>query len=348
MKSMKDIARKCGVSIKTVSNVVNNAPHVKEMVREKVINAIREMGYVPNAAARQLVLGRTPSIGRRHSGLNIACILRGDIAKYQSTYFTGIFAGIESELKAKGHYLAFMESCEELERQPLLFNALLNSGAIDGIISFAGSDRRDIYEKLTALAPVVGIGGTEHDVCVNADKARGMRLAVEYVSSLGHSDIGFLGGVKKGPGADTRFTSFLAEMHARGLAVRDEWCLGDGFGFDIGRSAGSALLSGGKRPTAVLCASDLTAIGAVHSFLESGLSVPNDISVVGYDNIPESSLIYPQLTTIDVPKEDIGREAVRMLLARIAEPDVRPANRQLPVSLVVRGSSGKTGGGRMQ
>ncbi|MBN8216871.1 MAG: LacI family DNA-binding transcriptional regulator [Spirochaetes bacterium] len=340
--SLKDVARLAGVSFKTVSNVVNQVEHVRPQTREKVLNAIRELGYRPNADARRLVLGARGGIGRSHSGLRIGCILRDQIAKYQSSYFTGVFAGIEAELKDRGHFLAFMESREELERNPLLFNALTGEAMLDGVISFVGTQERSFWNRLASAYPLVAIGGRGKELRVDADKSEGVRLAVEHLSGLGHRNLAFVGGGAADlETADMRPLAFLAELAARALPIEASWRGGIGFGFEVGYEEGKRLLALPRRPDAIVCASDLTAIGVVHALLSAGVAVPGEISVVGYDDIPEARLVHPPLTTIHVPLEELGREAVRLLLSRIADPGAPLAARLLPVGLIPRASTAR-------
>lgn len=329
MVAMKDIAVMCGVSVKTVSNVINKHPNVRDEVRRRVMEAIRETGYVPNLQARALVMKNAGPVSQL--GYRIGCIIVSAIRKYQDSYYLMIFKGIEDEIRRSGNQLVFIEVEEELQQDPLRSNFLLAAGNTDGIISFVGEES-GIFSRMEKL-PLVLIGQHRRFDSVSVSKVEGLALLMNHLHDCGHRAIGFVGGM-----TDDRFSSYLSEVNRYGLVQRQEWCFPVGYGFDAGHTAGEALLRLPERPTAMVCASDMTAIGFIHAMYEHGLRVPDDISVTGYDDIPEAKLIYPPLTTVDVNKEGVGRLAVRALLERIEHSDQEPCCRSLPAELIVRNS----------
>ena len=329
---MKEIADRCKVSIKTVSNVINRLPNVGEPTRRKVLEAIRELNYVPNQQARSLVM-KLPG-AKSQLGYRIGCVFPAGLHKYENSYFTRIFKGIEEELTARGQQLSFLASISELEDNPLKMNWLLSPEQTDALISFVGPDSGS-FRRIASL-PLVLIGKQDGYESICVDKFGGIAGLVDLLHSLGHRRIGYVGKLD-----DDRFRAFRLELEQRGIPLRPEYFLETPFGFAGGQEAANRFLVLPDRPTAVCCASDYTAIGFLHPILEAGLRVPQDLSVTGYDNLPEASLIYPPLTTVDVHMEGIGRLAVRMLLEQIRHPSDEHSCHTLSSRLVLRKSTGR-------
>ena len=331
--NMKDVALRCGVSIKTVSNVINRQPNVGEKTRQAVLAAIRELNYVPNIQARSLVMKQPGA--KSQLGYRIGCIFPANIRKYESSYYNMIFKGIEDQIAQDGHQLSFIMSATELDENPLKLNWYLSPDQTDGIISFVGDDS-PLFERFSKL-PFILIGGDfkgYDNVCV--DKTFGVHELVEHLYSLGHRDIAYIG-----PFQDLRYRSFRFETIQKELAIRQECMIECGWDFESALLAAHRLLELEKRPTAVFAASDTIAIGLMHAIQDAGLRIPRDISVAGYDDLPESSIVYPPLTTISINKIGSGKLAVRLLLDRIRNPESNPSCHILPVSLVIRSSTGK-------
>ncbi len=329
MVSMKDVASLCGVSFKTVSNVINRHPNVRAEVRERVLAAIAETGYVPNLQARALVLKKAGPAS--HLGYRIGCVISEPIRQNSNSYYSMILRGIESEIRHAGHQLKFIEADDELLRDPLRLNYFISPENTDGMISFV-AEQSAVFSRLCSR-PLVLIGKHDKYDCVTSRKVDGIALVMNHLFQQGHRDIGFAGGAD-----GDRRKAFLAELNRLQLEFRAEWCLGPGYGFAPGRTAAHALTKLPGLPTAMVCANDLTAIGMIHGLLEQEVPVPERVSVTGYDDIPEGQLIYPPLTTVNVNAEGAGRMAVRALLERIRNPEQEVCSRSLPVSLVVRGS----------
>ncbi len=332
--SMKEIARRCNVSIKTVSNVINRLPNVGEKTRREVLEAIRELNYVPNLQARALVMKQRGA--KSQLGYRIGCIFPARVNKYEDSYFTMIFKGIEDEVAARGQQLSFLASISELEENPLKMNWYLSPDQTDAVISFVGPDSRSF--RRIAAHPLVLIGKQEGYESIGVDKFGGIAGLIEHLHSLGHFRIGYVGKLD-----DDRFRAFRLEAEQRGIPLHPEWFLDGPFGFASGKEAGYRFLALPERPTAVCCASDYTAIGFLHPLLDAGLRIPQDLSVTGYDNLPESALVYPPLTTVDVNMEGIGRLAVRVLLDQIAHPSPERSCHTLSSRIVIRTSTGKAG-----
>ncbi len=202
------------------------------------------------------------------------------------------------------------------------------------MISFVGPGHPD-FAKIAAL-PLVLIGKKEGFESISIDKFGGVRDLVEHLASLGHTRIGYVGDLN-----DDRFRAFRMELEFRGFPARKEWFADCVFGFVSGREAARNLLRQNELPTAIFGASDYTAIGVMHALGEAGLRIPEDISVTGYDNLPESALVYPPLTTVDINKEGIGRLAVRIAFEQFRQPSGEHSCHTLAALPVIRASTGK-------
>ncbi len=340
--TMKQVAELSKVSLKTVSNVINHHPHVRENTRQRVLRAIADLGFVPDSTARKLARKRGEGSNRisQQTMLRIGCVLRPEIKKYEDPFFLRVFKGIEQEARAAGNELVFIESWQELHENPLRANRLLNPDEVDGIITFIGRDKKELFERLEKTAPMISVGKLDGYDNVEADLMGGAQMAVEYLAGLGHEKIAFIGPQQAHAGGlSERFSGFLLGLSACNLENFPQWQVGEGFGIEHGARAAQELLACKNLPTAVFCASDLTAIGAVRTLRKAGVRIPEDMSLVGFDGIPEATMIDPPLTTIYVDQEELGRTAVRCLMERIHNPKMPPSLRRLPVRLEIREST---------
>ena len=269
-------------------------------------------------------------------GYRIGCIFPNGTGKYDNSYFTMILKGIEEEIISQGQQLSFISPAAELEENPLKMNWLLAPEQTDAVISFVGPDR-PLFERFSKM-PFILIGGKQKDyetVCV--DKSGGASELLHHLYDLGHRDIAYIG-----PLNDERCRAFRFEAMQYGISLRDECMIESGnWEMEGGCTGAKQLLTLKQRPTAVFAASDRLAFGIMHELQDAGLRIPSDISVVGYDNLPESQIIYPALTTVDINKEGTGRLAVRLLLERIRNPQRENAIHTLPTRLIIRNSTGK-------
>lgn len=330
--SMKEVAKRSGVSIKTVSNVINHVPNMSPATRERVLEAIRELHYVPNVQARSLVL-KQKGAAKSQLGFRIGCIFPANVGKYESSYYTMIFKGLENEITQRCHQLSFIESVSSLEENVIRMNYLLSGEATDAVISFAapGSEMHRRIEHL----PHVLIGSHPHNESVSVDKLGGMAALMEHLYVLGHRSFGYVGALN-----DDRFKAFTFELFQRGLSANPDWIAECGFRFEAAKTAAWTILEKKDRPTAIVGVSDRVAIGVMHAAYELHLRIPEDLSIAGFDNRPESEMVYPPLTTVDANMEGMGRMAVRMLLERLADSTLDASCRILNSRLIVRQSTG--------
>ncbi|MEV4682247.1 LacI family DNA-binding transcriptional regulator [Streptomyces kurssanovii] len=330
--SLKDVASRAGVSIKTVSNVVNNYPHVTPQMRAKVQQAIDELGYRPNLTARHLRKGRTGIIALA-------------VPEFGNPYFAEL-AGAVVDAAARHDYTVLVDHTAGLREKELLVSQGFRAHVIDGLIlSPIHLETEDLTAR-TDSAPLVLLGEREYEAPydhIAIDNVAAAREAVRHLIGLGHRRIAFLGsrtGRERQP-AHLRLRGWREEHAAAGLEADDALVVvTDGYGREDGASAMAALLDRGGRPDAVFAYNDLIAVGAMRTLTERGLSVPGDVAVVGFDDIEEGRYGSTTLTTISPDKEAIARLAVDSLVERLAGGTAPEPRRQRPgYRLVVREST---------
>lgn len=326
------VARRAGVSAQTVSNAINSPDLLRPETLDRVRQVIEEMGYRPSRAAQTLRSGSSKLIG-----YGIQPTPPGTAGAVMDRFLH-----------------ALSESADEAGYRMLLFASppggpslkgyeeLLAQHEVDGFV-LSGTDRGDPRQAwLTKKGvPFVGFGrmwsGRPIGDWVDVDGASGTEAAVEHLAALGHREIGFLGWERGSSGAgDDRAEGWLRAMKRHGLATRGRraQCVND---IDAARAAVKPLLDGGA--TAVIAASDMLALGCYQMLRERGATPGRDVAVVGFDDSPTAELLSPGLSSVAQPLEDVGRECVRLLLARIASPDAPPERLLLQPSLIVRDSA---------
>ncbi|GGV79491.1 LacI family DNA-binding transcriptional regulator [Streptomyces massasporeus] len=326
---MADVARMAGVSKQTVSRVLNDHPAVRPETREAVSEAMRTLGYRPSRSARSLASGRTRMLG----------VISFDAARYGPA---SILTAINTAAQEAG-YLVSSIALDTADRATVVeaVNRLSAEGA-DGVIAIAPQlwVGRALAETTDLGTPLVVLESPldASTPLVTGDSRTGARKATEHLLALGHTTVWHIAGPAGWTSADHRMTSWRATLRDAGAAV-PEPLVGD-WGADSGYDLGRRLA---RRPevTAVFASNDQMALGLLHALHESGRSVPGDVSVVGYDDIPEAAHFLPPLTTVRTDFAEIGTRSLRLLLDRIDGPGERPrVDTLVPVDLVTRASSG--------
>ncbi|MCX3291936.1 LacI family DNA-binding transcriptional regulator [Streptomyces sp. NEAU-H22] len=326
---MADVARMAGVSKQTVSRVLNDHPAVRPETREAVSQAMRALGYRPSRSARSLASGRTRMLG----------VISFDAARYGPA---SILTAINTAAQEAG-YLVSSIALDTADRATVIeaVNRLSAEGA-DGVIAIAPQlwVGRALAETTDLGTPLVVLESPLDDgtPLITGDSRTGARKATEHLLALGHPTVWHIAGPAGWTSADLRLTSWRATLRAAGAAVPDplvgDWSADSGY--DLGRRLA-------RRPdvTAVFASNDQMALGLLHALHDSGRSVPGDVSVVGYDDIPEAAHFLPPLTTVRTDFAEIGTRSLRLLLDRIDGPGRHPrADTLVPVDLVTRASSG--------
>ncbi|GAA1976955.1 LacI family DNA-binding transcriptional regulator [Nocardioides panacihumi] len=323
-----DVAREAGVSVATVSKVINGRYGVSESTTERVLGVIDDLGYESSLVASSL----------RRKSTNVIGVLVAEFEPYSAELLKGISAGLAGtgyELLAHAGSTD-VHSRSGWERRSL---SRLGRTLIDGAIvvtpSMLITDQADI--PVVAVDPHTGPDGP---ATVDSDNLHGARSAADHLVALGHRRIAFLGGRPDLRSAQLREEGFRASLLAAGLTPDPDLMKVGGYHPDLAEAPARELLSlpPDRRPTAVFAANDLSALKVLEVARELGLRVPEDLSVIGYDNVPESASSTPPLSTVAQPLHEMGVTALRILLAMLAQQPVERHVR-MPTELVVRAST---------
>ena len=321
--NIRDVARLAGVSYQTVSRVLNEHPSIRESTKQRVLDVIREIGYRPNQAARALVTSRSRTIG----------VLTAQTVNYGPQ--TSVTA-IEQAAREAGYRITITSIASR--ENPSIKAALdhLLTQAVEALVVIAPQVRvLEAIREMEIDVPYVTLQNADlgaHSMSI--DQVAGARMATRHLIELGHTEIMHISGPQDWIEAEARMQGYLEAVNERDLRTRAP-ILGD-WTAHFGYYAGLELLRF-RDFTALFASNDQMALGFIHACLESGLSVPGDISVVGFDDIPEAAHFYPPLTTVRQNFAEIGRRAVSLLLSELQGDPVDHA--QIEPELVVRRST---------
>jgi LacI family transcriptional regulator len=333
--TLEGIAEMAGVSRSTVSRVVNDHPSVRTEVRERVWRVIRETGYQPHAAARSLVTHRTRIIG--------TIIPEAVTTLFTDPFFPLLLRGVTEACNAH-HYYLMLSLFSGPANQDEMYRRVIGSGNLDGVIVASTSTDDPIFSRLLQDGLPFVLVGRFPDARVNyvdVDNVAGARMAVEHLIRLGHERIGTVTGPLNMTHGQDRLEGYRQALEAHRIPVQRELIFEGDFTEDSGRMAAQQLLP--ASPTAIFAASDMMAVGALKALRETGRRVPEDVALVGFDDLPIATAIEPPLTTVRQPIEGLGAMAVDLLVNLLENPpdDRASAHRLvLPVKLVVRDSCG--------
>ena len=324
--SIKDIARRAGVSHSTVSRALTESPLVNRDTKQRIQELAREMGYTPSAVARAMSTGRTRTLG-----LVVTTIADPFVAE--------VVRGIEETALDGGYNVILCNSAGDPERE-LAAVRTLRAKWVDALIvtsSWVGG----FYDQLTEIhVPVVLINNQQpgkYTFSVRNDDLLGGRLAGEYLSGLGHTRIAYITGPERAMASQLRLEGCQRALDSAGTAISEEWILAGSGLPAAGEHSVNALLHASSRPTALFCYNDATAMGALRAAKGAGLHIPRDLSILGYDDIAAAPYLDPPLTTVAQAKYSLGQKATEMALALIrGEEDVQDA--LLQPQLVIRSS----------
>jgi len=337
--TLEEVAKLAGVSRSTVSRVVNQHPNVRPEVRERVWEVIRQTGYQPHAAARSLATRRTRVIG--------LIIPQAVTTLFTDPYFPILIRGIADACNAHNYHLMLSlfsrrRVQESRARQDLLYQQVLRGRYLDGVVVSSAPLDDPIFPRLLEDGvPFIIVGRYPHERAnyVDVDNVAGARMAVEHLLRLGHERVATITGPLNMFAAQDRLEGYRQALAARGIPVDEDLIAEGDFTEGGGRAAMQRLLP--RRPTAVFAASDMMAVGAIKVLREAGLRVPEDVAVVGFDDIPLASMVEPPLTTVRQPIEQTGGMAVELLVSLLENPGEETVHRVvLPTELVIRASCG--------
>jgi LacI family transcriptional regulator len=318
MTTIKDIALHAGVSITTVSHVVNGTRFVSETARVRVNDAITALKYVPSALARSLKNNRTHTIGMM-------------IPNCSNPFFAELIRGIEDTCFAADFNVILCNSDDDANKQRKYIRVLTEK-QVDGLIIFSSGGDTELSNLLREIEmPRILLDREVEQVnadLVEVDHEAGAWIATRHLIDLGHKRIACISGPLDLAPARQRLNGYRRALAEAGLPVSPKWEVDGGFTSEMGFSAMQRLLVLGQTPSAVFAANDLMAIGAICAGTAHGLRVPQDISVVGFDDIALAAYSSPPLTTVVQPKHQLGAMAASFLIERIAHPD-RPLRREI-------------------
>jgi LacI family purine nucleotide synthesis repressor len=329
MATIKDVARLAGVSTTTVSHVINKTRFVAEKTTEKVWQAVEELNYAPSAVARSLKCNTTRTLGML-------------VTKSTNPFFAELVHGVEDYCYKQGYTLILCNTEGNLEKQRDYLR-MLSEKRVDGLIVVCSDLNEDLMlllEKKRDLPMVVMDWGSHHiDTDRIEDNAElGGYLATKHFIDNGHTKIGCISGQMDKNTCKHRLNGYFRALKEANIPVNENWLIEADFEADQAQIAAKQLATMSDRPTAVFCFNDIMALAAISTFNEHGLKVPDDISVIGYDNIDLTEYFSPPLTTIHQPKRRLGKTAVKLLLARIANNETQQQVFEMQPALVSRQS----------
>jgi DNA-binding LacI/PurR family transcriptional regulator len=328
--TIRDVAREAGVSPGTVSRAINNSPLVNEETRRRILKVVEELNYSPNVVARRLSLGRT---------LAVAVLVPFFTRPSVSERLNGVVS-----LLSHSKYDLVIHNIETPEQRAVCFEEIPRRGQADGALIISLTPTAEEAKRLTSAdVPVVLIDaqhptlkGIHHQVAV--DDVAGGRDATEYLIELGHTEIGFVGDLIENPfnftSSRDRYLGYRNALEAAGLPVRPEYYEEGPHGRRAARQLARKMLALPDPPTAIFAASDTQAVGVLEAAREAAMRVPQDLSIIGYDDIKIADIL--GLTTMYQPLFESGQRGVELLLETLENRETEPVHEVLPTELVVR------------
>ncbi len=334
--TIHDVAAASGTSYGTVSRVINDAPHVKGETRQRVLAAMDRLGYIVDRRARSLAGGRS----------QVLAVLAPDLG---TGYIGEIIRGIDAEVELAQYELLLYTTHRQAAKETS-YVANIARGMADGLVLVLPSSLEAIVAQLRQIEfpfVLVDYQGVEDELpAVCATNWQGAYNATEYLIELGHRCIGFITGDMEMAAARNRLAGYQAALRTHHLPAEAALVREGKFHYSDGYTATLALLALTRPPTAIFASNDDMAFGALEALHSQGLRVPDDVSLIGFDGIPQAALVHPPLTTVSQPLTMMGRVATQMLLDQLNDPG-KPVRRiDLPTELVIRGSCQAPQGGR--
>lgn len=311
MSTIHDVAKKANVSTTTVSHVINGTRFVSEELKQRVLDAMASLNYQPNGLARSLRIGRSKTIG---------LILPDN----SNSFFAEISHSIEDYGYKNGYSVILCNTDDDPDKEISYINVLINK-QVDGIIFISACNPSCKFSSLINIPVVVvdrELPGINIDTVLN-DNLLGGRLAANYLLGLGHRRLACISGVNTVVSSRHRVMGFQQVLNDAGIAILPQYLVGGDFHFHSGLMCMNQILEIAshapecERPTALFVCNDMMALGAIRSAREHGVRVPEDISIIGFDNISIGELVSPPLTTIAQPTQDLAENAIRLLLQKM-------------------------------
>ncbi|MFG6147702.1 LacI family DNA-binding transcriptional regulator [Halobacillus sp. B23F22_1] len=330
MPTISDVAKLSGLSKATVSRVINNHPYIAKEKRERVEQAMKELGYVPNPSARRLRGSTTSTIG----------VI---VPRIVNPFFSYLVNSIE-QAAYKNNYQVLMFQSNEKKDKELYFLNLLKNRQVDGLIMTAIENDWEVIEPYTKFGPIVLCNEYlthSNAPIVRLDQSKAAYIGTKHLIDKGHTKIGYCtGGLFAEDGKDKdRNNGYQHALSEAGLSIHTNWIFINKHTIDDGRKVMKQLLEMADRPTAIFTGSDEIAAGVIMEAKENGVRVPEDLAVMGFDDQPVAEMLEPKLTTIRQPVDELGEKSVAQLIAAMNSKETVPENIELPVELLVRKST---------
>ena len=329
MVTMRDISKKAGVSVTTVSHVINETRIVSDELRLRVLSAMEELRYRPNALARSLRRGETTTIGLI-------------VPNNANPFFSEIARGIEDTTYKEGYSLILCNSDDDVSRELRYTRTLIDNQA-DGIIFVAAGGSEDSLQLLDDRnVPFVIVDRNISSVSADSvliDNRSGGEQATDHLLQLNHRRIGCITGPSNLNSSIDRVAGYIDTIKRAELKIDDNLIVKGNFDFDSGYRCANELFALKKPPTAIFACNDMMAIGAIRAAKDADIEVPSQLSVVGFDGIPLAKYVTPPLTTVQQPKHELGQIASELLLSRIQNKELPIRQRILDTILMIREST---------
>lgn len=330
MVNIKDIARKAGVSPSTVSRALNNDPRISEETRKRIKEIARRLKYKPNQAARALITRETKTIG--------FLILKKEKPLVADPFYSVILYSAQNELHEMGYHLLY-GIIPHGKLNPQKPPRMLQEERIDGLI-LAGPDMpKEFIETIRKTGtPLILVDNYSEDIdSVLADNVRGAYIATKYLIDLGHRIIAFASGPLDQVSVYERWDGYKKALEEANIKYNPEYMIEEKeLTMRTGRHAFQFLWNKEPKPTAILCANDPMALGVIQSAKDMGIKIPEELSVIGIDDIDISSQFDPPLTTVRIFKEEMGNISAKRLIDRIKNPSLPPVKIIVGTELVLR------------
>ncbi|MGA8110972.1 MAG: LacI family DNA-binding transcriptional regulator [Acidobacteriaceae bacterium] len=322
------VARLANVSIATVSRTINNVPTVNPRMAKRVWEAIRELNYFPNTQARALVSGRSRMLGLI-------------VSEITNPFFPELIQGFEEVAVEHGYEILIGSTNYEPERMQRVIRRMMERNAEGVAVMTFGIEQPLLNQLADRSIPLVFVDVAPERAGISVlkvDYSHGIRQGVQHLAALGHREIGFVTGPLRLHSAQSRLHAFEEALGECGIPVNKRFVLEGDHTMEGGMAAAERLLAAGKLPTAVMCSNDMLAIGVLHKLLRERLRVPDDVSIIGFDDIHMAEMMIPPLTSIQMSRAQLARAAVGALRAHVEK---KSPQREYPIDthLVVRQST---------
>ncbi len=339
MATIKDVAKRAGVSISTVSLVINNNPIVNDKTRDIVLQAVEDLNYQPNQYARSLVTKQKKVIGlvRMLHSTGIQDEKSYSFKSIADTYVSEMLKSIEDEIKKTDYSMLIEWTFSDLSPD---MPSIMDANRVDGMLFAGGFIDNQLIERIIETKIPSVLVGARHDALdyVDSDAEQGICSITEYLIRQGHKDILFVNSPGTSQSSKRKYAGFIRALETAGMPMRKEYLTSSGFSGQMAYDVVEDAWSAGLRPTAIVAGADSQALGVIRFLYSKGLKCPQDVSVTGFEDSVLAEYATPALTTVAVHKEKIGVEACRLLLNRIDHPDAPLGQTILSPTLVTRSS----------